>query len=94
MKTNTERLPNPNAAYSTPIYSFRSVLRFVRAVRSPLFSHTRVPNVSPNSIYVYHRNSGSPTGVLDAGSIERIYGEAVLKRLAFRGAQLSPTEKR
>ena len=85
-------LPNPNAEYSEPIYSLRHVLRFVRAVRSPLFSHTRSPHVSPNGLYVYHVARNSPTGVLNAACIDRVYGEAVLKRLGLGGSQLSPTE--
>lgn len=89
MKTS---LPNPNAGYRTPIYSLKHILRFVRAVRSPAFSHARCHSVSPSSLQVYHRDGTSPTGVSASASIDKPYGEAVLKRLALGGRQLSPTE--
>jgi hypothetical protein len=83
---------NPNAHYSKPIYSFVHVLRFVRALKSPKFSHARVHPVSPNSLQVYHLDPSSPTRKRQAASIEREYGEEVMARLRLAGRQLSPTE--
>lgn len=85
---------NPNAHYSRPIYGFAHVLRFVRAVKSPDFSHARCHPVSPNSLEVYHRSTWSPSGVISAAGIDREYGEEILERLGRSAAQLSPTEGR
>lgn len=90
MKT---KLPDPNRCYQrSPIYKFKHVLRFVRGLRSPAFSHARCHCVSPDSLTLYMRDKASPTGVFAGASIEREYGEIVMARLGCASFQLSPTE--
>jgi len=81
MKTLIKGNPHDNTP-SGQIARTLMILRFVRAVRSPTFSHTRQPYYS-SCLCVYGRDHASPTGVLNMGGLPSEWVAKVSERFAL-----------
>jgi len=66
--------------------------KLVRAINSPDFSHARFREFCGGTVIIYHRNQGSPSGVLSAGGGRLELVDPLLRH--YRNTSpLSPTER-